>query len=152
MKLILLSAITSFLLTGCGNKNAFTALNLTPQQEKAIEYTKSDKLVSGDNVGGFFSAVYLNNILSDIDENTQEFYISVYLKNGYQNLQFSLSGQKATEIQELDETNKFTSFLTSQNEWSKNYHIVFSNINNNDLNLSIYTDQFSSGQLMFPKE
>ena len=150
MKIFLLSVLTIIFISGCATKNAFSKLKIDVDQEKAIENTRSAKMLSEGKVGGIFSAIYLNNIYTD--KTTQQFYISIFMKESKSNLDFTLNGNKPLEIKELASDSEFAHLLMMENKWTKNYLISFENTKASNLNLLIYSDQFSSGQLKYLKD
>lgn len=150
MKIFLLSVLTIIFISGCATKNAFSKLKMDVDQEKAIENTRSAKMLSEGKVGGIFSAIYLNNIYTD--KTTQQFYISIFMKESKSNLDFTLNGNKPLEIKELASDSEFAHLLMMENKWTKNYLISFENTKASNLNLLIYSDQFSSGQLKYLKD
>lgn len=152
MKILLLGLLTTLFISGCATKNAFSKLNMGREQEVAVENTRYSKIMSEDNVGGIFSAVYLNNIYKDMNQKTQNFYISIYTKKSDRNLDIKLNGQKPLRIVKLPNSNKYSHLLTTDNEWRRNYEVTFTKTKNLNINLSIDSDQFSSGLLKYSKD
>jgi hypothetical protein len=158
MKIFLTALIIAILISGCGTRNAFSKLNIEPEQEKAIENTRSWKITSQDNVTGVFSAVYLNNVYKNMSKNTNEFYLSIYLKDKNHDLNITLNKKIPLKMEKLTSENKFSNLLPMKNEWAKNYLVSFKNIENDDNNasdeliLQIDSGQFSSGQLKYSKD
>ena len=149
MKILLLGIVTTILISGCATKNAFSKLNMGVEQEKAIENTRCAKITSNDNVGGIFSAIYLNNIYKEIDKNTQKFYISIYLKNTDSEVDIRLNNQKPLQMKKLPSKNEYSHLLSTNNKWTKNYEVSFVKTQGQKLNLSIDSGPFSSGQLSY---
>ncbi len=155
MKYFLTSLAIVFLFTGCTTRNAFSELNITTEQEMAIENTLSWKIVSSDKVEGVFSAIYLNNIYKNIDKNTNIFYISMYLKTQDQNFSVTLNEQVLQDIVILDKNNKYKKLLSIENDWRNDYLVSFKNDENNNSNqliLKIDSGPFSSGPLNYLKD
>ena len=152
MKKIFFAAIVPFLISGCASKNAFENLQLSTEQEKAIENTRSAKMTSEELVGGIFSAIYLNNIYKNLDPKKQYFYVSAYCKTDTSGFKTTLNGNLPLETQKLPIENKYSHLTLSKNDWSTNLLISFETKDTDDLNLSIDNGQFSSGQLKFVKD
>lgn len=158
MKTFLTALIITILISGCGTRNAFSKLNVELEQEKAIENTRSWKIASSDNVTGVFSAVYLNNVYENMSKNTNEFYLSIYLKDKNYDLNITLNKEAPLKIEKIAQENKFTHLLPMKNEWTKNYVVSFDNTKNDDKNatdeliLQIDSGQFSSGPLKYSKD
>lgn len=138
------------LLSGCATKNAFTKLDLTKEQEFALENTRTGKLAFNEKVGGVFSAIYMNNVTSKINTNYINFYISVYLKNQSKDLKITMNQQNPLEIRELPYKNEFSNLLPIKSEWTKSYMVSFKK--DATVNLLIESGQFSSGQLSYLKD
>ena len=152
MKIFLLGAVATLLLSGCASKNAFSKLQMEPEQEKAVENTRSAKIISQDKVGGIFSAIYLNNIYNEIDKNTHFFYISTYLKEGNSDLLVLLNDERPLSTKKLPSSNKYSHLLDTNNKWTTNHLVTFTDTKSQDLNLSIGSGQFSSGLLKYSKD
>ncbi|MBC8237658.1 MAG: hypothetical protein H8E76_05455 [Helicobacteraceae bacterium] len=152
MKTFLFALITLIFISGCATKNAFTKLGLEDSEQKAIENTRCAKVISGDIVGGIFSAIYLNNIYEDINKEHKMFYISMYLKEKSDNFNVTLNNEKPIQIKKLPDFNKYSHLLPSKNKWTQNYLVTFKSAPNSDLNLSIDSGQYSSGPLSYSKD
>lgn len=153
MNIFFIGTITILLFSGCATKNAFTKLKIDADQEKSIENTRSSKLTSENEVGGIFSAVYLNNIYTALDSRKQLFYISIFRKDTTAPLKLSLNRVKPLEIKELPTSSKYVRLLKKNNQWTKNYLVSFEvSTTTTDLNLSIDSGRFSSGSLRYLKD
>jgi hypothetical protein len=152
LKILLLGLATTLFISGCATKNAFSKLNMGTEQEVAVENTRCAKLITEDSVGGIFSAVYLNNIYKDMDQKTQNFYISTYIKKSDIDLDIKLNGKKPLTITKLPSLNKYSHLLSTSNEWTKNYEVIFMKTKSSNINLSIDSGQFSSGLLKYSKD
>lgn len=152
MKIFLLTGVAALLLSGCATKNAFSKLNMEPEQEKAVENTRCAKIISQDKVGGIFSAIYLNNIYSDMDKNMHVFYISTYLKENSDDLLIRLNNKNPLSQKKLPSSNKYSHLLDTKNKWTTNYLVTFTGTKSPNLNLSIDSGQFSSGLLKYSKD
>ena len=153
MKILFTVFTVLILLSGCATRNAFSNLGLSEEQELALENTKDGKLVSQAQVGGVYSVVYLNNVSSNIDKNSINFYLSIYLKESSENIKLTMNNQNPNNIKKLASENEFSHLLPKKSEWSKNYLVSFNNNENNEtINLLIESDQFSSDQLHYLKD
>ena len=155
MKYFLITLAIAILFGGCTTRNAFAELNINEDQEKAIENTKSWKIISPDKVEGVFSAVYLNNVYEDSHESTNKFYISMYLKTQNKNFSVTLNNQAPQEIAALPNNNKYRKLLSIENGWRSDYLVTFKNDENNNSNqiiLKIDSGPFSSGPLSYLKD
>ena len=152
MRYFFTALLITTLFSGCAVRNAFSKLEINEKQEKAIENTKSGKILFEDKVGGIFSAMYLNDIYPSMNKSTNYFYISIYLKDAYENLSITSNKQKPLKIKTLPHDNKFTRLLPMQSEWAKNYLVSFDNNEKAGVNLSIESGQFSSGQLNYLRD
>ena len=117
-----------------------------------MENTRTGKLSFKDKVGGIFSAIYMNNVSSEFDNEYNNFYISAYIKNKNEYLNITLDGKKPLEIKELSKDNEFSHLLYIKSDWGKNYIMSFENNERSEVNLLIENGQFSSGQLSFSKD
>ncbi|MDQ7061511.1 MAG: hypothetical protein Q9M43_10430 [Sulfurimonas sp.] len=95
MKIISSALVISILFSGCATRNAFSKLDISKEQEAAIENTKSGKIIFDKKVEGIYSAVYLNNVYENTDKTNNYFYISLYLKNKNNYLNITLNGEKS---------------------------------------------------------
>ena len=152
MKFFLLSGVLTLLLTGCTTKNAFSELGLSLAQEKAIESTRNEKMRDKEEVGGLFSVIYLNNIHKELPKDTQEFYLAIYAKNGYDQLHFTLNGANAVDVSKLPKENEYSKLLTMKNQWSQEYLLSFKTPKEKQLTLLIGNGRFSSGLLEFVED
>jgi hypothetical protein len=149
MKFISITILTIILLSGCATKNAFTKLGISDEREKAVENTRTGKLKRDLEIDGVYSAIYLNNVYSSIDNNKIVFYVSIYSKNKDEELKITLNNQEPTEMQKLPKENRFSDLQSMKNNWINNYIVIFQNNNLKKLNLTIENGQFSSGLLNF---
>lgn len=152
MKYFLTAFIILLFSSGCTTKNAFSKLSLTSEQEMAVEYTQSGRIMDGDKVEAIYSAIYLNSADKSTTRRAEEFYISMYQKNNTYDLNITMNRQKALHAERLPNDNKYSHLLSTQNIWSTNYIVAFENNESNKLNLQIDIDQFSSGPLSFSKD
>lgn len=150
MKYFLVSAIMILILSGCTNKNAFSALNIKKEQELAIENTRSGKIVFKNDIKGIYSLVYLNNVYPQMDKSTHQFYISIYFKdNAENNASLKLDKKSPSELVMLGNNNEYSNLLPMNNTWTSNYLAKFKNEGNFTINLVIDSGQFSSGPLKY---
>lgn len=144
------------LLSGCATKSAFSKLDLSQEQELALENTRTGKLALNEKVGGVFSAIYMNNVTEKVDTNLINFFVSVYLKDQNKDLNITMNKQTPIEIKELPHKNEFSTLLPIDSKWSKSYMVSFENNETTQkkkrLNLLIESGQFSSGQLSYLKD
>lgn len=155
MKIILSVLIIGILTTGCTTRNAFSKLDITKEQEAAIENTRSGKITSSKQLEGIYSAIYLNNVYQNEEAKHYNFYISMYLKNKTNDLNITLNKQEAVLLKKLPEKNKYAELLGLKVPWTNNYFVSFKRDENNEsakLILQIDNDQFSSGQLTYVRE
>lgn len=152
MKYFLTAFIILLFSSGCTTKNAFSKLSLTPEQEMAVEYTQSGRIMNGDKVEAIYSAIYLNSADRSTSRTAEEFYISMYQKDNTHDLNITMNNQKALHAERLSNDNKYSNFLSTQNIWSTNYIVAFENNESKKLNLQIDIGQFSSGELSYSKD
>ena len=152
MKIFLFSFILTILISGCTTKNAFSKLEMSKDQEKAVENTRSAKMIEGENIGGIFSAIYLNNIYKNINKESKLFYISIFMKEKNSSINATLNNNKAIHSEKLPHTNKYSHLLPITNTWTQNYLVTFTDTQSKDINLSIDSGPFSSGLLSFQED
>jgi len=152
MKFFFTTLIITILFSGCATRNAFSKLDISKKQELSIENIRSGKMKSDTRIGGIFSSVYLNNIYPNEDKNTNNFYISIYIKDKNQNLTIKLNKELFTDMKELPHANKYSNLLPITSPWTKNYLVSFQNNENKELILKIDNGQFSSGELYYLKD
>ena len=152
MKFFLFALIALIFSSGCATKNAFTKLGLENNQEKAIENTRCAKIISGDVVGGIFSAIYLNNIYENINKEHKVFYISLYIKEKSDSFNVTLNNESPIKTQKLPSINEYSDLLPNKNQWIQNYLVIFKSTPDSELNLSIDSGQYSSGLLKYSKD
>lgn len=150
MKYFFTFLIATILFSGCATRNAFSKLEITHEQELSIENTRTGQIKSGLEIGGVFSAVYLNGVYPDINKPT--FYISSYVKDERSDLNITLNQQTPFEITTLPEKNKFAHLSAVKNKWINNYLVTFHSTKNQEINLIIESGRFSSGLLSYPTE
>ncbi len=146
--------IAIFILTGCTTRNAFESFNLKNDQESAVENSHSGKIIKNGEVVGLYSAVYLNNVYTHVNDSREAFYISLYKKDGiYHNIKFTLNSKEAIRMDELSDDNQFKHLLSTKNSWSRYYLVTFAEDEKSNANiLKIESDLSSSGQVFFLKE
>nr|WP_321265637.1 hypothetical protein [uncultured Sulfurimonas sp.] len=156
--------ILTFLLffSGCADKNAFSKFNLDAQQELSAANLQSSKIKSAGRVEGIMSAIYLNKIYPNIYTSDEYFYVYFYLKNEKEmynpntlkeiKLTMKLNDKLPLKIKELEATNKFSHLTSIQNKWMRYYLVAFEKNANNDINLILQSDQFSSDILQYQKD
>ncbi len=152
MRYFLTALIITILLQGCSVRNAFSKLEISEEQENAVENTRSGKMQFNEKVGGIFSVMYLNDVYPSMNKTTNYFYISIYIKDKNEELIISSNGQKPLKIKTLPHDNKFTRLLPMQSEWATNYLVSFDNNKKKGINMLIESGQFSSGQLNYSRE
>ncbi|MDQ7045856.1 MAG: hypothetical protein Q9M32_08090 [Sulfurimonas sp.] len=155
MKIISSALVISILFSGCATRNAFSKLDISKEQEAAIENTKSGKIIFDKKVEGIYSAVYLNNVYENTDKTNNYFYISLYLKNKNNYLNITLNGEKAIDRRELAQENKYSHLVSLNTQWTSNYLLRFKNNENNEstkLILQIDNGPSSSGPLSYSKD
>jgi len=152
MKYFLIGLATTFLISGCASKNAFSKLNMNQKQEIAVENTRTGKIKNEFEVGGIFSAINLNGVYKKIDSKTIVFYISTYIKDENSDLEITLNGKKALSVKKLPKNNKYTYLSSLKNRWINNFLVTFSINKKEKINLIIKNDKFTSGILNFPRE
>ena len=152
MRIFLTTLFIIILSSGCATRNAFSKLDIEKEQEEAIEHTRSGKITYEDKIAGIYSVVFLNNVYEEMDEETNQFYISMYLKNKNTDLNITLNQVKPRHFIRLEEENEYSHLLGMKTDWTDNYIVVFENNNTTSPILKIDSDQFSSGLLNFREE
>lgn len=152
MKYFLISLIVSVLITGCATRNAFSMLEITPDQELAVENTRSGQIRVDKKVSGVFSAIYLNNVYPNMKEDTNLFYVSVYTKKKNSDVNITMNGNSPVDIREILYETKLNSLLPIKTAWTKNYLVSFENIVSAGITLTIENGQYSSGPLTYSKD
>jgi len=152
MKYFFIALIITVLTSGCATRNAFSKLKISPEQERAIENTKSGKIQKDLLVEGVYSAINLNAVYPDMSKEKVNFYISIYIKDKQDELHVTLNGEEPTSIHSLEKDNRFSHLQGVENDWIDNYLLSFDNNETAGLQLLIESGQFSSGLLNFPKE
>jgi len=150
MKSFLIALGLVVLLSSCASRNAFSSLDVSQEEELAIENTRSGKITFGNHIQGIYSLVYLNNVYPQMDKDTHQFYISLYLKDGKEDeASITLDEKSLIQVLKLEEENKFTSLLAMKNSWTSNYLVSFKDESFKNINLVIDSGQFSSGPLKY---
>lgn len=153
MKYFLTALIITILVSGCATRNAFSKLDISQEQEIATEQTRSGKIMNKDKVDGIFSAIYLNNVYGKTDAKTNNFYISMYLKNKNNDLNITMNNERPLKIKKLEEENNFSHLLPMKTSWTSNYVLAFENNESlSTLTLQIDNGQSSSGPLSYSKD
>ncbi len=152
MKYFFTALIITILTSGCATKTAFSKLGISPEQELAIENTRTGKIQKGTKIEGVYSAINLNAIYPDMNKNKMNFYVSIYIKDKQDELYITLNGKEPTSITPLEKDNRFSHLQSIENNWINNYLLSFENDEKAPLKLLIESGQFSSGILTFVKE
>ena len=151
MKTFLITILFMFAFDGCSTKNAFSSFNITPDQERSEENTKSSKIQNGNNIDGVVTAIYLNKAMPETYKENEYFYVYLYTKQDNQNIQFSLNGDAPLRIEELEVENMFTHLTSFKADWSKYYLVAFKS-QTEELSLLVRNAEFTSNKLLFEKE
>ena len=154
MKTFLLVITAIFILSGCTTRNAFEKFDLKNDQTVAVENSRSGKLIEDGKVVGLYSAVYLNNIYTNVKDTSEAVYISVYKKDGvYSDINMSLNSKSSFRVDELDKENQFKYLLSTKNRWGRYYLATFDENEDSTTNiLEIGIGNSSSGKVFFLKE
>jgi len=154
MKTFLLVITAIFILSGCTTRNAFEKFDLKNDQTMAVENSRSGKLIEDGKVVGLYSAVYLNNIYTNVKDTSEAFYISVYKKDGvYSDINMSLNSNDSFRVDELDKENQFKYLLSTKNRWGRYYLATFDENEDSATNiLEIGIGNSSSGKVFFLKD
>jgi len=151
MKTFLLILTLTITFLGCSHNNAFDRFEITPEQELSEDNIQSTKIKKGDLVKGIMTAVYLNKVHPKLYNNGEYFYISFYVEDQNQSLDFFLNEIPAIMVEELERKNEFTELTSFKAEWQKYYLVGFKK-QDNVLNISVQSDQFSAESLKFLKD
>lgn len=151
MKYFLITLSTVFFFTSCTTRDPFGTLKLNPEQKKAIEHTQSGKIMKEKLTQGLYGAVYLNNSDKKTLRENHEFYLSIYLKKNNE-LNITMNGQKALDIQQLSAENEYKSLLPTQTKWASYYLLSFEDKQSKELILKIDSGPFSSGPLKYLRD
>lgn len=140
-----------FAFDGCSTKNAFSSFNITPDQERSEENTKSSKIQNGNNIDGVVTAIYLNKAMPETYKENEFFYVYLYTKQDNQNIEFLLNGEAPLKVEELEVENMFTRLTSFKADWSKYYLVAFTS-QTEELSLLVRNAEFTSNKLLFEKE
>lgn len=155
MRRVLFFIVNIVFLVGCSREYALENFDLTKARESSEIGFETRKLLNQDGtLAGVFSCVYLNDVYPDNYNNDEYFYVSFYTKDSdiyidprvdneesyakeidTTSLDVKLNGKYPKEILQLPKINDFSKLLDIENEWSKNYLVVFSHSENLKLNL-----------------
>ena len=152
MKFFLTALIVVLFNSGCTTKNAFTKLNLTHEQKRAVEHIQNGKIMNGTSVEAIYSVMYLNGADKNIQRTDNEFYIALYRKNDTLDLNITMNEQAALDIEKVASDNEYSDLLSTQYIWSRNYKVTFENNGTKNISLQIGTGPFLSAPLMFVKD
>ena len=151
MKTFLITILFMFAFDGCSTKNAFSSFNITPDQERSEENTKSSKIQNGNNIDGVVTAIYLNKAMPETYKENEFFYVYLYTKQDNQNIEFLLNGEAPLKVEELEVENMFTRLTSFKADWSKYYLVAFKS-QTEELSLLVRNAEFTSNKLLFEKE
>ena len=151
MKTFLITILFMFAFDGCSTKNAFSSFDITPDQERSEENTKSSKIHKGENIDGVVTAIYLNKAMPETYSENDYFYIYLYTKQDNKNIEFLLNGEAPLRVEELEVENMFTHLTSFKADWSKYYLVAFKS-QTEELSFSVKNSDFTSNKLLFEKE
>ncbi len=151
MKTFTIILTFSLLISGCGSKNAFDQFNMSEKQELSANALQRSKINFGEKVNGIVSTVYLNFVSPGEYNDSEYFYVYLYVKNKNYESRFLLNDTEPISIKELQPKNDFTELTLIDNEWSKYYLIEFPK-QGDMLNFVFESGPYSSDILKFEKD
>ncbi len=159
MKNLFLAFFVAFIFSGCSKEYALQNFDLSTHREASEISFESRKLLNDDgSVAIMLSCLYLNDVYKDAFGGDEYFYISLYAKDSDVYLSAALNGEDEIEdleslgiklnstlpikIIQLPRENDFSKLLDINNNWSKNYVVIFKESENLKLDLSFsYKDK-----------
>lgn len=152
MKIFLAPLAFVLLFSSCADKTAFSRFEMSNEQELAASSLQSSKIVSGENVDGVFSSIYLNEIYPERFQDEESFYLFLYLKTEKENFNITLNGKAPIKIEKLPHANEFSHLVSIENEWNNYYFVSFKKDSQSELNLQLESGPFSSAVLKYQKD
>lgn len=129
-------AFIGFGLVGCSQNLGFELFKKDHLFEQALLNTKKADLINSFETKAIINATYLDPIDEILQKNsTEDFIIGVYITEDEKaenkrylnnpNYKLTLNDTNATQIKELNSTNKFYDHIPLKNPWAKYYTVSF---------------------------
>lgn len=149
------------LFTGCSKKNAFFEFKMDKVKELGISSLQSSKIISKNGeVGGVFSAVYLNEVYPEAYNQNEYFFVFLFTKEAKamynpnkpteSDLKLKLNSKLPVKIEELPENNRFSHLVDTKNNWNRYYIVAFEQ--SDIINLVLEDTNSSSTVLKYKKD
>ena len=161
MKFSWVAIIAILALSGCSQKGAFDLFKMDVEHERAVEQLRSGAIVQSLETKAIFSTVYLNPIYPDQYKDGEYFIGAIYFEKDSRDLRkwdlhtygytLSLNGQKATVLEELNQSDPRRLLIPVQNNWNKYYFIRFDSVTGPSLAIQLENNRTGSVVLNYQK-
>lgn len=150
MKYFLISVILLFF-QGCSHRDAFSNFDLSLTQRKIVSNMQSAKINSLKGINGIFHLLYLNNTDMQVENNRENFLLSIYIKKGdIKNYNFYLNNTPALKVQEVN-TNKYDQVIHKTQTWNKYYLVTFKHSEKKTMEFILQDKQGIESKLTYKK-
>lgn len=155
MRLILLSILSVFLLSGCVSKKVLVKQDLV--NEQALIHSKSVQIKDGTKAVVYIVATYLNEIKSKYISNStnEQFLVGLYQpeKSALNaNVEFVINDDaNNTIVQKLQHDDKLLKLIPSYSSWNSYYLVEIKSQNTRTLKLEFITKEYKKTGINFKK-
>lgn len=156
---IALSALLMF--SGCSQKGAFDLFKMDAAHERAVEQLRTGSIVQSFETKAIFSTVYLNPIYPEQYKDGEYFVGAVYFERDNRDIRkwdlntygytLSMNGQKATILEELNQSDPRRLLIPVQNNWNRYFFIRFDSVNSTSLTLRLENNRTGMVELNYQK-
>lgn len=151
MKTFLTINIILLFLNACSYDNAFSRFELSQKKAKSEESIVSSKIYNDKEVLGIVSCVYLNVVNPKRYQDSEYFYIYIYLKDKSLTPTFVLNDINSSSVQKLYRENEFALLTSSKVAWQDYYLVKFPK-QDGHLVFKVKLGAFSSDPSSFEKD
>lgn len=145
----LMTLVTLF--NGCSHYNAFSEFNITKNQEEGEENLLSSKIYGVDGVNGVVSSLYLNKVFPKRYKSRECFYVSMYIQNDKETIQFFLNKKPASKVTALTIPNEFSKIISFRGKWKEYFLVEFQKSDKKELKFSVKNSNSNSKEMLFKK-
>ena len=149
MKYLFITVVL-LLMQGCSYKNAYTFFSMDKTEERYETNTFNAKIQTQEEVLGILSVTYLNNVDKNISQKTENFLVSLYMKDPQRDYYFLLNQKQPLSVKPVPKDSRYAPLLKKQLQWSTISIVTFQH--SDDLNLTFYTYPSVSVSMNFLKE
>ncbi len=150
--------LTSLILNGCSPHGAMEYFDKNSDFERAMTTLRTGTLVEALKTKVLVNVIYLNRVDPDTYKEGEHFFVSAYREEDDSQGIFgeaftlTLNGEKPAFFEELDKEHPIVVRMPLTVKWSRYYHVRFSQIESNDMILSLRHNSLGTISVKYAKD